>query len=142
MNAFLAHGERHHPHRRRSSSPTPPSPAVVARRREQTALSKACHAARRRWFEEVLGGPEGPRVRAMVAWVATLGPDDADELVEVVAGEDWLLSAPQDVRLAALRLIGDEIGRIRRETGLLEFDDPLPGEPDTAFQIIRRLLNP
>ncbi len=119
-----------------------PSIALVARRQEQTALSKAYHAARRQWFEQVLDCPEGPRVRALVAWVKTLGPEDADELVEVVADEDWLLAASQQVRLAALRLIGDEIGRIRREAGLREFDDPLPDEPENAFQIIRRLLNP
>ena len=81
-------------------------------------------------------------MRALVAWVKTLGPEDADELVEVVADEDWLLAASQQVRLAALRLIGDEIGRIRREAGLREFDDPLPDEPENAFQIVRRLLNP
>ena len=137
MNAFLAYGERHqHPRH------TAAAQALVARRREQTALSLAYHAARKQWLDKALDCPEGPRVRAMVAWIATLGPDDADELVDVVVGEDWLLSAPQEVRLAALRLIGDEIGRIRREAGLAEFDDPLPGEPESAFQIIRRLLNP
>ncbi|CAK0740054.1 conserved hypothetical protein [Azospirillaceae bacterium] len=135
MNAFLAYGERHQP--RRQSSP-----ALVARRQEQTTLSQAYRAATERWFERVLDGPEGPRVRALVAWVKTLGPDDANELIDVVAGEDWLLSASQEVRLAALRLIGEQIGRIRRAAGLLEFDDPLPGEPETAFQLLRRLLNP
>ncbi len=141
MNAFLAYAEHHRPRRQCSAPPGAP-PALQARRQEQSALSKAYHAARRQWVDRVLDCPEGPRVRAMVAWIATLGPDDADELVEVVAGEDWLLAAPQEVRLAALRLIGDEIGRIRREAGLLEFDDPLPGEPESAFQIVRRLLNP
>jgi len=141
VNAFLAYGERHQPRRPGGAAPGA-SPALVARRQEQTALSQAYRAATERWFDRVLDRPEGPRVRAMVAWIATLGPDDADELVEVVAGEDWLLVAPQEVRLAALRLIGDEIGRIRREAGLLEFDDPLPDQPESAFQIIRRLLNP
>ena len=135
MNPYLAHAGQYR-------APRHPSSALQARRREQTALSKAYHAARARWFDQVLDCPEGPRVRALVAWVKTLGPDDADELVEVVAGEDWLLTAPQEVRLAALRLIGDEIARIRRGTGLPEFDDPLPDQPETVFQIIRRLLNP
>ena len=138
LNPFAAHGERHRLRRHRM----PPSPAVAERRSEQTTLSKAYHAARRQWFDRVLDCPEGPRVRAMVAWIKTLGPDDADELVEVVTGEDWLLAAPQEVRFAALQLIGEQICRIRREAGLLEFDDPLPDEPENAFQIIRRLLNP
>ncbi len=134
MNAFLAHAQRH--------QPRPSPPALQAHRQEQTALSKAYRAATEHWFDRVLDCPEGPRIRALVSWVKTLGPNDADELVEVVAGEDWLLAAPQEVSLAALRLIGDEIGRIRRQAGLPEFDDPLPDEPENVFQIIRRLLNP
>lgn len=126
----------------RTFSAVPPAPAQIARRNEQRALSKAYHAARHHWFERVLDCSEGPRVRAMVAWVETLGPEDADEMVEVVAGGDWLLAAPAEVRFAALQLIGDQICRIRRQAGLPELDDPLPGEPDTAFLIIRRLLNP
>ncbi len=141
MNPFAAHGQRHQSHCQRSAPPVS-SPALVTRRQEQTALSKAYHAARKQWFETVLDCPEGPRVRALAAWVKTLGPDDADELVEVVAGEDWLLAAPQEVRFAALQLIDEQICRIRREAGLPEFDDPLPDEPENAFQIIRRLLNP
>ena len=134
MNAFLAYANSQRPHHRRGSTrPTPP--ALTARRQEQTALAKAYHAARHHWLEKVLDRPEGPRLRAMIAWVRTLGPDDADELVSVVAGEDWLLAAPRGFRSAALHLIAEEICRIRREAGL-------PDEPDTAFLIIRRLLNP
>ncbi len=135
-NPFAAYGAS-----RRLAQSAPP-PALVERRREQSALSKAYHTARTQWFEQVLDCSEGPRVRALVAWVKTLGPDDADELVEVVAGEDWLLEASQQVRFAALQLIDEQICRIRREAGLAEFDDPLPDEPESAFQIIRRLLNP
>ena len=138
MNAFLTYGDSARPSRRQ----VPPSPALTARLREQTALSKAYHAARQKWIDQALDCPEGPRVLAMLDWVRTLGPGDADELVEVVAGEDWLLAAPQEVRFVALQLIGEEICRIRRQAGLRELDDPLPGDPDTAFLMIRRLLNP
>jgi hypothetical protein len=142
VNPFAAYGDRQRPAQRRARTSGPPSPELAARRQEQAALSKAYRAARQHWFDRVLDCPEGPRVRAMVAWIATLGPDDADDLVEVVAGENWLLAASQEVRFAALQLIGDEICRIRREAGLLEFNDPLPDEPSNAFQLIRFLLNP
>ena len=142
MNPFAVYGERRPSGQRHGPPSTSPPAALVERRREQVALSKAYQAARAAWFDRVLGGPEGPRVRAMVAWIATLGPDDAEELVEVIAGEDWLLAAPQEVRFAALQLIDEQICRIRRDAGLPEFDDPLPDQPENAFQIIRRLLNP
>ena len=139
---FASYGESHRPLQRRAPRSAHLSPDRVARRQEQAALSKAYQAARRTWFDQVLDCPEGPRVRAMLAWIGTLGPADADELIDVVAGEDWLLAASPEVRFAALQLIDGEIGRIRLAAGLLEFDDPLPDEPENAFQIIRRLLNP
>lgn len=136
MNPFAAYGDRTGARRGRRPAPPPED------RTEKAALSAQYRRQKQVWLDRALSGPEGPRVRAMLAWVRTLGPDDADELVAVVAGEDWLLAAPAEVRLAALHLLGEEIGRIRRHAGLPELDDPLPGEPDTAFLILRRLLTP
>ncbi|MEI8396808.1 MAG: hypothetical protein WCF85_18900, partial [Rhodospirillaceae bacterium] len=63
MPSFAAYGAM-----QQRPSRNAPSPALIARRQEQSALSKAYQAARAAWFDRVLGGPEGPRVRAMVAW--------------------------------------------------------------------------
>ena len=141
MNAFLAYGERHQ-HPRQAAA----SQALVARRREQTALSQAYHAARRQWLDKALDCAEGPRVRAMVAWIATLGPDDADELVEVVAGEDWLLAAPQQGRVAddLLELLADGVPPRRRsdlgdlDQGLWELDDRK--QPRDPWQFTNELV--
>ena len=61
-------------------------------------------------------------------------------MIARLEAQDWLLRADEDFRRLALRLIDKRIGRIRRDAGLIELDDPLPGEPDSAFFIIKRLL--
>jgi len=61
-------------------------------------------------------------------------------MITRIEGQDWLLEADEDFRRLALRLIDKRIGRIRRDAGLVELDDPLPGEPNSAFFIIKRLL--
>ena len=61
-------------------------------------------------------------------------------MIARLKAQDWLPQADEDFRRLALRLIDKRIGRIRRDAGLIELDDPLPGEPDSAFFIIKRLL--
>ena len=61
-------------------------------------------------------------------------------MIARVEAQDWLLRTDEDFRRLALRLIDQRIGRIRRDAGLIELDDPLPGEPDSAFFVIKRLL--
>ena len=80
MNAFLSHAERHQP-RHRPAAP----PALQAHRQEQTALSKAYRAATECWFERVLDCSEGPRVRALVAWVNSLRERIADNRLRRIA---------------------------------------------------------
>ena len=89
---------------------------------------------------EALASPQGKRLAALLAEFDRLTIDDADILIARIEAQDWLLRADDDFRRVALRLIDKRIGRIRRDAGLVELDDPLPGEPATAFFIIKRLL--
>ena len=114
--------------------------AIIKVSQERTTLNRYYKAANEQLIHRELDCPEGPRLRAMLDWVRTLGTDDAEQLVNVVADQDWLLSASPSFRQVALRLLGDQICRIRKSAGLREFDDPLPGEPDAVFQIIRDIL--
>jgi len=89
---------------------------------------------------EALASPLGKRLASLLAEFEALTIDDADVMITRIEGQDWLLRADEDFRRLALRLIDKRIGRIRRDAGLVELDDPLPGEPDSAFFIIKRLL--
>jgi hypothetical protein len=47
-----------------------------------------------------------------------------------------------DTRLTVLHHINDRITRMRERHGLPPFDDPLPGQPDNVFWIVRSILAP
>jgi hypothetical protein len=63
----------------------------------------------------------------------------ARELVNFIAAQDWAAVDPQ-TRSVALHEIAAAIMRLRERSGLAPFDDPLPGQPDNAFRIIRKIL--
>ena len=112
-------------------------------RQEKEALKAAYHTARAEWIEGMYRshGATGERLRRMVDWVNSLTMNDAGLLVETVAGEDWLLSAPKDLRFLALDLIHARIMRLKEGAGLDPMADPTwPDGQASAFQVIRDLL--
>jgi len=131
--------------------PTPVSTAVPvspAARRDQERRKLSANARRQQRAEErgVLACPEGPRLAAMLRWMRSLSIDQADEFLEVLAGEDWLLTAPESFRRVAQRLFGRVTGHIRRRAGIDALDDPLPWDEDGVpveglHERIRQLLN-
>jgi hypothetical protein len=58
--------------------------------------------------------------------------------VREVVREGWLTSS--ELRVEALSLVDERIIAIREKAGLPPFDDPLPDQPDKAFQAIKREL--
>jgi hypothetical protein len=56
----------------------------------------------------------------------------------------YLFPAPHavdfDTRLTALHQINNAITRLREHSGLTPIDDPLPGQPENAFRIIRKIM--
>ena len=89
---------------------------------------------------EALASPEGKRLASLLAGFDRLTIDDADVMIAHLEAQDWLLGADEEFRRLALRLIDKRIRCIRREAGLVEMDDPLPGESLSAFFIVKRLL--
>ena len=89
---------------------------------------------------EALASPLGKRLASLLAEFDRLTIIEADVMIARVGAQDWLPRADEDFRRLALRLIDKRIGRIRRDAGLIELDDPLPGERMSAFFIIKRLL--
>ena len=56
------------------------------------------------------------------------------------ATRSWLSIAPPEIRAEALSLVSEHIIRIRTQAGLAPFDDPLPGQADDVFRLIKREL--
>lgn len=101
--------------------------------------ARYCNEEARR-VAEALSSPLGRKLADLLAGFDRLSIDDADRMIDAVAAQGWLLSSDREFRQLALRLIDRRIARIRNDAGLPELDDPLPGEPDSAFLILKRLL--
>ena len=115
-------------------------PAKDKRLEERGRLAAHYRREETRRVAEALASPEGKRLASLLAGFDRLTIDDADVMIAHLEVQDWLLRADEEFRRLALRLIDKRIGRIRREAGLVELDDPLPGEPMSAFFIVKRLL--
>ena len=115
-------------------------PARDKRLEERGRLAAQYEREEARRVAEALASPLGKRLASLLAGFDRLTIDDADVMIARLEAQDWLLGADEAFRRLALRLIDKRIGRIRREAGLVELDDPLPGEPMSAFFIVKRLL--
>jgi hypothetical protein len=107
--------------------------------RERDQQCAAFHRWHQKRVDELLAGPYGDQARELVAFLATLALDQAPELITLVERSPWRGADP-DTRFQILRLIDRGIARVRERAGLAPFDDALPGESPTAFQIIREAL--
>lgn len=99
----------------------------------------------RRWQRQQiklhLAQPHESEWRELTRWLARMTLDDGDALVEQVRNARWLLDADLATRQAALSVISERIITLRLINGYPPIDDALPGEPDTAFQAIRTILD-
>ena len=106
---------------------------------ERDATFRAWRLWRRERLDTLLNGPRGDAVRELVTFLQgmKLG-DDAALLAHVRAG-NWH-QADAKTKSEVLALINTAIVRTRELAGLKPFDDGLPGEPPTAFPIVRELF--
>ena len=144
LNPFEAFADAHTPRpvktRRKRPAGGKTKSAKDKRLEERGRLAAHYRREEARRTAEALASPLGKRLASLLAEFDRLTIDDADVMIARLKAQDWLPQADEDFRRLALRLIDKRIGRIRRDAGLIELDDPLPGEPDSAFFIIKRLL--
>lgn len=86
---------------------------------------------------DLLNGPHGNQVKELLQIMDSLAPSSAPGLLSFLARCNWFLQAERGVRQNILSLISIGIMRHRVREGLAPFDDSLPGEEPTAFEIIR-----
>lgn len=82
----------------------------------------------------------GDKVKALMAFLKTLGPNSADVLVDYVDNSEWLKNADINIRQACLSYISLAIMRVRIQQGLAPFDDAIGEEPANAFLLVRKML--
>lgn len=96
----------------------------------------------KRWhteqLEEALAGVHGAVIGRMMAQLKDL--KSARELVDAMVAEDWS-AVDANTRLVALHQINAAITALRLSLDADPISDPLPGQPDNAFRIIKSLFN-
>jgi hypothetical protein len=96
----------------------------------------------KRWhaeeLEKALAGMHHDLVERVMRRLKKL--QSARELVDAMLAEDWS-GVDADTRAIVLAQIDTAIVALRERQGQAPFDDPLPGAPDNAFLIIRKLFD-
>jgi hypothetical protein len=95
----------------------------------------------KRWHREQLkaafGGVHGAVLERLMMHLKDLR--SARELVNFIATEDWS-AVDAATRLICLHEVNTAITKLREKSGMEPIDDPLPGQTDNAFRIIRDLF--
>jgi hypothetical protein len=107
---------------------------------DQLTQLRAYHRSQREQVKLHLVQPHEAEWRELTRRLARMTLNDGDALVERVRNARWLLDADLATRQAALSAISSRLITLRLINGYPPIDDALPGEPDTAFQIIRDVL--
>ena len=116
--------------------------AVEARKKEEKdeAEQLSLYKAWKREVKKEMQIKYGKQLEDLMKMLKNLSLDSSDALVETIKKARWLIDADAHSRITILSYIDAAIIKCRIVHGLSPFDDALPGEPDTAFQIIRHLL--
>ena len=89
-------------------------------------------------LEEALAGVHRDVMQRLMEQLKQLR--SARGLVDAISAEHWSV-IDADARLVALHEINTAITKLREKSGLPPIDDPLPGEADNAYRIIKAMFD-
>lgn len=115
--------------------------AQAAQERQQ--LSSAYKHAKRAQLRELVADPiYGTHLKKFIATLNHFGIEHGERFCAYVKSEcrKWLAAAPENIRFAALEACDERIQKIRMQNGLPPFDDSLPGEELTVFDVCREAI--
>jgi len=98
--------------------------------------SKAWHREQR---EAVLAGPYAATLAELVRAFSAIEHVKPAQLIGFIGAIDWG-SIDYQTRLTILHEVNEAIVKFRESQKLDPIDDPLPGAPPNAFQVIRKIL--
>jgi hypothetical protein len=100
-------------------------------------LARAWRKWHREQLEAALAGVHGAVLERLMRELKDL--QSARTLVDFISAQDWSV-VDADTRLIALHQINKAITKLRERNSLDPISDPLPGQPESAFRIIRKLM--
>ena len=98
----------------------------------------------RAWHREerdaVLSGPHARTLAELFRAFSAIDCIQPSQLVGFIGAIDWS-AIDYQTRLTVLHEVNAMIAKFREKRGLEPINDPLPGQPDNAFRIIKNLFN-
>jgi hypothetical protein len=107
---------------------------------EHNKLFRAWQKWHREQADKLFAGEHAAAARELVGFLETMTLASGLSLIELVRRGPWCGTDP-DTRYGILRLIDGALAQLRESHRLPPFDDSLPDEPPTVFQIIREMLS-
>ena len=98
---------------------------------------KAWHREQR---DLVLAGPHARTLTELFRAFSVIESVRPTQLVGFINAIDWS-AIDYQTRLTVLHELNTAITKFRESQGLPPIDDPLPGAPPNAFQVINRIVN-
>jgi hypothetical protein len=105
---------------------------------ERATLPRAWRRWHREQLKDALAGMHGAVLERLMKQLKDL--HSARALVDFIAAQDWTV-IDFDTRLIALHQINTAITALRERRGLTPIDDPLPGQPENVFRIIKAIIS-
>jgi hypothetical protein len=97
----------------------------------------------KKWHDErkanLLDGPYREAITKLSSYLENMQLSDGPQLVRFLKQSE-LRMADEDTRFETLSMCSLAITYLREKVGLNPFDDPLPGQPDDIFQLIKKEL--
>ena len=117
---------------------------LLRRQDDETRLFRMYKAWRREQIDAALAGPHGTDVTALRVLLRRLAPDSRHPITgrDLVAWVEAsaLRQADETTRRTVMHMIGQAIRWAREKRGLPPYDDPLPGDPESAWQVVHGML--
>lgn len=122
-----------------ADAPMVASPLDKERFENQELLKRFNKAMTQRRLD-LLKSAHGKEIKGLLQILDSLTPSSPPALMSYLAKCQWFVNADYGTRHDILWVIDTAIMTFRIREGLSPFDDGLPGEPPTAFCIIRHHL--
>jgi len=113
--------------------------ALIKVLQERDLLMRLWKNWRRDVVKASLEGPYQKQLEQLIAFLDAMKLEDERKLLKLVQAGPWT-EAHIDIRYLVLRLCSTRLANLREKEDLPPFDDALPGQPLTVYQLIRARL--
>jgi len=108
--------------------------------RDSARLLRAWKKFHRDEKNAVLAGPHARTLAELFRAFANIECVKPAQLIGFIGAINWS-AIDYQTRLTVLHEVNSAITKFREKRGLEPIDDPLPGQPDNAYRIIKNLFN-